>query len=504
MKQTNLELFGTKELWSIGCLFFIGYAILFSALTPQAFADNDPLWHVAAGDWIRRHNALPLKDPWSFTAGDYRWLNISWLWDITFSKIVEESGWYGAVVINNMLIATTYALIAALCLKHGASVFATLVTTYAIFTLQSVGMRPLHTSNLMLAIDLWLLMGCYRGWIKTRLLWALPVMTALWSNIHGGVIINIALPLFYILQAQLDKNAPLFKQLCWVWAGCVVGIFCNPYGFNIIETIYRPLTDPANNFVLEWRHIQPNISDLVTFSYLAIFLVLSCFHRPPFLKAEWLLITVWFLLSIYTVRYSPLFTLISAPIFARQLHWVLTRGRKSPSEQAKKIDAAITYFLNQRSTALILLAISIATIVTLPTSYMAHINGNPQLPPYTAKPEVLFIQKHYPHIRFLNDFDIGGLLLYDSQGTLPVFIDSRNTTSYPSQVIQDYITINKAKPGWEKLLDHYAINGAIIYHHNNTPSNLYKNLTSLGWKNVYREQSISILISPQQLKAGNY
>ncbi|MBY0406972.1 MAG: hypothetical protein K2Q01_04720, partial [Rickettsiales bacterium] len=62
----------------LSALLFGLVACMLAGAGAAMFTDTDPLWHVFAGDIIRERGSIPLTDSWSFTAGNYRWLNIAW------------------------------------------------------------------------------------------------------------------------------------------------------------------------------------------------------------------------------------------------------------------------------------------------------------------------------------------------------------------------------------------------------------------------------------------
>ena len=77
-------------------------------------------WHLAAGDVIRQQGHVPLNDPWSFTAADKQWFNLSWLWDVIASVVFQYAG-FGGIIF--MVVASGAAIafyLASLCLRTGA------------------------------------------------------------------------------------------------------------------------------------------------------------------------------------------------------------------------------------------------------------------------------------------------------------------------------------------------------------------------------------------------
>ena len=60
--------------------------------------DPDTGWHIASGDLIRELGRMPASDPWSFTAGDYPWVDMSWAYDVLLSFVHSAGGLPGVAV----------------------------------------------------------------------------------------------------------------------------------------------------------------------------------------------------------------------------------------------------------------------------------------------------------------------------------------------------------------------------------------------------------------------
>jgi hypothetical protein len=68
-----------------------------------------------------------------------------------------------------------------------------------------------------------------------------------------------------------------------------------------------------------------------------------------------------------------------------------------------------------------------------------------------------YIETHHLGGRVFNSYGLGGYAIWNTNAAFPVFIDSRADTVYTGQVLQDYLTIYNAQPGWARLLQQYRI-----------------------------------------------
>ena len=238
-----------------GCAVFCIAALLLTSLGQNMFQDADSFWHLAAGNWILSHRAIPLTDPWSFTAGDYRWLDISWMWDSIYSYMHAHYGWHGAVVFNALIMALALTLVYAGCLLRSGDGMASFLTALGAMTMviPLPLLRPLHVTPMMIAG--WMLLLGMAARRECRALWLilLPVSMLLWVNMHGGFILGPVLLAAFFAQALWQRDEALARALAFTGVATLLAIFCNPYGIDIIEAVRRSLAKVAQTFILEWQ-----------------------------------------------------------------------------------------------------------------------------------------------------------------------------------------------------------------------------------------------------------
>src|SRR3954469_17663019 len=80
-------------------------AVLGSSTT--IFNDGDVSWHIATGQWILAHRALPTTDPFSFTWAGKPWLPIEWLAEVIYASVYKVAGYSG---VSALVTAALMAL----------------------------------------------------------------------------------------------------------------------------------------------------------------------------------------------------------------------------------------------------------------------------------------------------------------------------------------------------------------------------------------------------------
>lgn len=476
-------------IWAL--LVFSGTAIMLVTGGYNMLLDNDPLWHVAAGDLIRQAGEIPIYDPWSFTAGDYRWLNVSWLWDVSFSYIVEHYGWASAAAVNALTIAALLSLIYTHCLMRSGNGMASFITLLLLFIILLLHLRPLHITHLMVA--LWMLIlglairkECNAGWLLL-----LPVSMLLWVNSHGGFVLGFVLLGAFTLQSLWQKN---FKQAQWMILTSVLSalaILCNPNGPLIIETVMRALFSVANNHITEWLPVTFNHSFMIYGEFVILFVALVIGRTTHATPAEKWLAYAFLIYGLTTSRAVTIFTIIAAPMLAYRLAYYFKESQK-PTARALAIREKASRMIHSRNGLLASAMLAISTLCVLPSpAFLQHFPQQTSWPKLTE--EIAYIKQYHPDGHFITDFHLGGYIIYETRGGIPTFIDARAGTAFPVEVMQDYFDFYEGKTGWDAMLDRYQLDGAIVA--NMSAQALHDRLTHRrGWKKAFVGDTATIYV----------
>ncbi|MBK5264774.1 MAG: hypothetical protein JJE34_06005, partial [Alphaproteobacteria bacterium] len=77
----------------------------------KTFDDGDVSWHVAAGEWMLRHHAVPAADPFSFTAAGHPWVAMEWLADVVFATAFNLGGYAGLATVVAAALMALHAIL---------------------------------------------------------------------------------------------------------------------------------------------------------------------------------------------------------------------------------------------------------------------------------------------------------------------------------------------------------------------------------------------------------
>jgi hypothetical protein len=443
-------------------------------------------WHLAAGDLIRERGSVPLQDPWSFTAGDRQWYNLSWLWDAIASVIVQYTGFAGLILFVVACGAVIVGYLTSICLGSGASSPAVCIAVllasllYPAFATHPniyLAASP-NTATMLFSVVF------YAECLKRTRLFLLPAIMLLWVNLHGGFPLGFLILGVFGGVALLRRDWANFKSYSFAGAGCVVALFVNPLGWHIYDGVVATLGHFVQAYITEWWPYAKNVTmpgSIPGIVYVSVFVALELLHRnsrPIPLEAR-LLAWLFLLLGLYQYRYMSFFFLFSALPLALHLDRLLP----------KQLDN----FEIRRP----LLVAGIIGLCALPLTFM-HVQPALGLSDdLLAEQDARYLQANFSHARILNHWNVGGPLIFRTHGSVPVFVDGRAATVYPDPLLRDYFNLVKwdiDETVWDAVLEKYRID-AVFWP---TAHDVLKHflVDKRGWKEQYVGSHESLYVKP--------
>lgn len=443
----------------VSATFLVAFIFFFfNAKLP--FEDPDAPWHIAAGDEILRTHSIPTTDPWSFTAGNQTWYNISWLWDSALSVINTHLGLEGVFVFTVLMLSSILAL---LC--------------YVLYQRQEVSEDPIKIATALAGLTLWdftaprpqlvsflltiIFHHCLHRsramsaqglhWKESALLYlTLPLLMVIWVNNHGGFLIGGTVYAAYLIEAYLSKNWVWFKRILLSGGLCFAALFINPWGWEMSIATYRTLHSVITNSIQEWHPFGYGIT-LASSVLMISFILISNPANKHVPMADKILTFAWLLASLNAFRNFAPFVLLAAPYMAINLQYTIT---------LKPLPDISGYIFRKRM-AIFAAVLAVAFIIP-PVSSFVRGEHFASKDIKTPEKEIAYIQKHYPKARFLNHYNIGGKLIYYGRDSIKIFIDGRAGTAYSEKLLKDYLAFMELKKRGQKVLDKYHIDGVIM------------------------------------------
>jgi hypothetical protein len=467
-------------------LFVMAFACAYYLINvPALLGHYDLGWHLAAGDFIRQHGAVPIRDPFSFTAGGKQWFNLSWGWDVLASVIYERAHLAGLVVLTVACGAAIAFCLAAITRRAGTSQYAAgiaalgaclLYPAFAAFPNIYLAASPNMATMLFTVI---VFAACLK---PSRWLLALPLVMLAWANLHGGFIQGLGLIGFFGLCALVKRDFRNFWLFTATGCLCLAATLVNPLGWHIYEGVAGTIGNSSAAKIGEWMPLAHNVKfpdSLPTLFYMLLFVVAELGYRTACRRDVRILSWLFLVAGICQFRDLAFF------FFFSTIPMALWLDRLLPA---------------RRDAGKLLLAAGLAMTCALPVISRQALPGF-ELPQMVSKTDVDYLTAHYPGARLLNHWNFGGLILFYEHGRVPLFVDGRAATAYPESLLHDWFKLGREEVNpadWDGVLSKYRID-TVLWVKNHQALRHFL-VEQRGWHEVYDGHYVSLYVRP---KAAN-
>ncbi len=460
-------------------------ALWIKAIYPVAsgISDIDFFWHIAYGQWILEHMALPPVDTFSWTFAGKPYQLTQWLGETIMAFAYNAAGFDGTKLLSVVMAAITigFAWMAANRFVHSS---VGLCIAFLCNLVQIVTpMRPQLFSFAMLAIAAYLVTS-YIATRRARYLIAYPLVMALWVNLHGGFIIGLILIglMAFGLTVEAYLGRTLYadrKSLAVAWGvvfAATLATLLNPYGIDAIIAIAMIGGLQSSSVIVEWMPV--NLTTGVGWFYLLnlvpyVAIIAISGVRPRLTHG--LIASFFLVFGILANRQVPLLAAVMAPLMAALLARTPHYEKMLPT-------------VGNPSRPLIHGLIAAAMALSFPAiaakgkdSWAANMNLQH---PVNATD---FIVSSNLADRVLSDIPEASYLI---SRNIPVFIDSRMDLYLDQFFFEWYLAVRGA-PGWQELLDRHEPTALLLRR---DAAIRQAALASGRWKQVFEDVRYSVLV----------
>jgi hypothetical protein len=414
-------------------------AILLPIAVIQAkVASIDLAYHLRAGELMLRTHHLLRTNPFAFTVAGRPWTDQQWGSQIILGGVFHLLGWGGLAVLQTLLLGATFFFVYRACRSAGAEPRRAGWLTLGAATVASFGitLRPQLLGAVLFSASLWLVVDRRT---HPRRLWLVPVLVAVWSNIHGTFFLG---PLLLFLAAVEDRaeRSSQAKRTLLVAFVAMLATLLNPFGLGVWGYVVSLSTNSTiSNAISEWQAPSlRNPSDLIFFVsvLVAFMLLLRRARRVPW--STLLTIAVFFLIGVSARRSEMWWALAMAPVLARLL---------ATSQSSRSAPRSVPV-LNSVFVAIM----AVTVLVTFPWSLIGADRTHPGSKVYLSLPGITTtLQQVARSGEGIFDSQKFGSWLEFAVPRNPVFIDSVIEV-YPDSVWQDYRNVSNGREGWQNVL----------------------------------------------------
>ena len=432
-------------------LAWVGLSCLFAALPlyyiqNARLGDPDIWWHMRAGEWILQHHQIPRVDPFSAATLGRPWVDYSWIFDIGSYWVVSHFDLVSVIWFETLMRLAVgvaiFSLARSLTSRFWKAAAATGLAMVAMaWTLPP---RPGAFSVLFFALELHVLVSAKRK-SNPRLLWILPVLFALWANIHVEFVTGLFLLGLICLEPVLDmllgmRREPrtrldLFQHQLWfVFMASCVAVTVNPYGPKLLGDVFHYARDTKiYDVIIEFHAMMFRTAN--DWAVLTL-VMLGCFALGkirPF-RPVWALLLGWSAwMGFRSLREVWLIAILSVVVIC---------SSQAEEEQAAETNVGISMSTRLAVAATVVL-IQMAGATVWPLSSQKLLRQVAQNYPLGA---ANFIQRNHLKGPMLNELTWGGFLIY-SVPDIPVAMDGRTNVHSQDEIFRTFPLWN-GTAGW--------------------------------------------------------
>lgn len=467
-------------------VFVLGFIAAYY-LSPGVLFSYDAGWHIMAGKEILEQGTIPYTNSWTHVSDDFRWYNVSWLYDVIIAWLEMHYSLTALVFFKATTFAITLTLLFNLCLSREVSFESAAISTFVTgAVLLSYWMLRPHTITLF--FTLLYIYALHRSRTSPKWLYILPPTMLVWCNMHGAFIAGISLIGAHGLETIFKKDWKRFRRLFLTGTLCLPCILLTPLGTDIFTLIQLATESQMNQIITEW---QPLIiaKHQITFLFFIVFILTFNIRNTSIPLAEKIAPLIWLFLCLHSGRHLPIFAAICAPFIAYNLN-SFNHARNETIGQT---------IYNYR-TRMLLGSLACLTIFLLLThnilSKQAVFEISAIYPNeyHSIKTAVDFLQTNHPDATIFNHYNNGGLLSYQSDRTLPLFIDGRAVSAYDEDFLQHYIQFKENLQSWPSYFARYNID--TVFSTIADSDKLIEDIISSApdeWETIYDEDNVIIL-----------
>ncbi len=430
--------------------------------------DPDIWWHLSIGQWVVEHRAVPQTDPLSAYGQTQHWVAYSWLFEVIVYGIYQAFGLTGILAFKLLMSAILLVAIHRFVSRREPRfIGATLLTLLAFIALLGLlAERPWLFTLLFTLFTLQAVLDLRAG-TATLAVWLLPVMFALWANLHIQFIYGLAILGLACVAPLLDAvlrrsvsgrwadtlGTPAWRRLLALTAACALATLLNPYHWRLYGVVLEYATQPvAFQVVNELKAMLFRGPEDWAFLALAGLGAFALGRRPPRASLFELLLFLGVAVAGFRARRDTwlvdlvalaLFTSLPQPAAAGSARFAFTRGRVAVIAAIVAVVFLVTAWHRNLSES----ELRAAVTRTYPAAAVAEIRA-----------------RRYPGPLW-NPFEWGGYLSW-TLPEYPVSMDGRTNLHGDKRLATHYNTVHGL--GWEH--DPELMNTArLILVNNSTP-----------------------------------
>ncbi|MBI4011143.1 MAG: hypothetical protein HY359_02455 [Candidatus Rokubacteria bacterium] len=455
--------------------------------------DLDVWWLLRSGAYMVETRSFPTTDPFSDPAFGAPWVNHAWGFELVLYGVYRLAGTTGLVLLQALFAVATFAILYSLLRREGVGRGWALVAIAAgaLATRGFWAPRPQLVTYLALAA-FWAILRDSRDGRRDRLRW-LPVMTAVWANLHGGYMVGPGLIALGLAGEVVDRVLPGTApapgagrpgRLALALGASLLATLATPFHYHAVLFPFQVLGDRlAQAFIIEWASppFQYGAVRLVE-GLILLTLALSVWAPRRCRAGDVIVLAAFFHFGLQALRNLPLLVVVLLPI-------LMTALTETVRDRVPALIAGSG--VSPRRFGLAAAAVGLAFVVWWNFPARGVRDALPRVGVAQIFPAgaVEYLKRARPPGPLFNDYGWGGYLIWRLYPDYRVSIDGRMAVHGP-QRFADHIEVAEVRPRWRETLDRLGARVAVV--HTNSPLAIVLG-ASPDWEVLYQDKVAVVL-----------
>ena len=250
------------------------WSAFFVVLTYIPLHGSDVWGHVALGNWVIQHRALPGEDPFLPLAEGMPLVDSRWLAQVLLAIVDRAAGPEGLAALMAAMTLTTWLIVWRVVYLRTSHFWTSLLMTSMAMAVSWSRWSTVRLENLgLLALAiLWWVLESDRDPItghprfSLRVWIGVPLVIALWANLDESFLCGLAVIGAHAVEAvwhwlrgrRSPETAASAAPSCWIWLAelALLAAAINPYGMGLVWHALLASRNANLRDVLEWQPLS--------------------------------------------------------------------------------------------------------------------------------------------------------------------------------------------------------------------------------------------------------
>lgn len=418
-------------------------------------ADPDLWGHVRFGQDKIAAGGYIAADSYSFLTHGQTWFNHEWLAEVLMGSVFKGAGVQGLALLKAALALGIVAFLFWWLVHEGMHpIRAAIVMLFGVLALiPTFGtFRPQILTVLLFVILLVLIRGAADP--NSSSLWPMPILFAVWINLHGGVLAGLIILSLWAVSFALGMDGSRSWRPTAALAGCLIATGFHPLGFSHIWFLLRTAT-VARPEITEWRSID--LGAPIGLAYIALVIVLIGSIITSGRKMR-----ISFILPLLAVSAAPLISVRHLQLFVPGLvilgSFYLAPASERFTSSSETSDTVSSTALAIGFTVLLVSSLVTFRAVTSAGDCIALEADQFEFPVRAVRA----LSEAGMSGNALVPFNWGEFSIWHLGPELQVSVDGRRETIYSERVLRANLDFFAGRGDWDQILDWAPIDVILI------------------------------------------